>query len=227
MKINQLITQAFFSALLITASLSANAGQLYRFQDENGVITMSKILPPYAAQKGYDILNDTSLRLIEKVAPALTEAEIDEYNHQQAAQKEQQRLAEIEAKKEKERRRQAILYDNNLRASYRSEEDLLKKRETELLYFQNQTDKTNAYLKKNNDKLHQFQQQAAEVELGGRAVTGNLKKRLVAIKQEIHNNQTELARLTLENEKTLKRYDQDLLRLKELLGDETNQAVAK
>tara|TARA_R110002111_G_scaffold92907_5_gene144365 strand:- start:20 stop:706 length:687 start_codon:yes stop_codon:yes gene_type:complete len=223
MKISHLITHTCLGVLLISISLSAYAGQVFRFQDSSGVITMSKTLPPYAAQKGYEILDDASLRVIEKVAPALTEAEIAEYNRQQALQKEQQRQAEVQAQKDKERHRQAMLYDNNLRASYRSEDDLIKKRETELLYFQNQIDKTQAYLKRNNDKLREFQQQAADIELSGRDVSGNLKKRLIATEQEIHNNRTELKRLTVENKATIKRYDDALIRLKQLLGTDMKQ----
>jgi hypothetical protein len=225
MKISQLITHAFLGTILITTSLIVNAGQVFRFQGENGVITMSKTLPPYAAQKGYDILDDTTMRVIEKVAPALTKAEITEYNRQQAAHKEQQQLAVTEAKKQAERHRQAMLYDNNLRARYRSEEDLLTKRETELLYFQNQIDKTNADLTRNNDKLHQFQQQAANIELNGRSVGGNLKKRLIATEQEINNNKRELTRLTAENKASIIQFDQDLLRLQQLLGTDTKQHI--
>jgi hypothetical protein len=225
MKISQLITHAFLGTILITTSLLVNAGQVFRFQDKNGVITMSKTLPPYAAQKGYDILDDTTMRVIEKVAPALTKAEITEYNRQQAAHKKQQQLAVTEAKKQAERNRQARLYDNNLRARYRSEEDLLTKRETELLYFQNQIDKTNADLTRNNDKLHQFQQQAANIELNGRSVGGNLKKRLIATEQEINNNKRELTRLTAENKASIIQFDQDLLRLQQLLGTDTKQHI--
>ena len=225
MKISQLITHAFLGTILITTSLLVNAGQVFRFQDKNGVITMSKTLPPYAAQKGYDILDDTTMRVIEAVAPALTKAEITEYNRQQAAHKEQQQLAVTEAKKQAERNRQARLYDNNLRARYRSEEDLLTKRETELLYFQNQIDKTNADLTRNNDKLHQFQQQAANIELNGRSVGGNLKKRLIATEQEINNNKRELTRLTAENKASIIQFDQDLLRLQQLLGTDTKQHI--
>ena len=225
MKISQLITHAFLGTILITTSLIVNAGQVFRFQSENGVITMSKTLPPYAAQKGYAILDDISMRVIEEVAPALTKSEITEYNRQLAADKEQQQLAVIEAKKQAERHRQAMLYDNNLRASYRSEEDFLKKRETELRYFQNQIGKTQAYLTRNNDKLHQFQQQAANIELNGRNVGGNLKKRLIATEQEINNNKTELTRLTAENKASILQFDQDLLRLKQLLGTDIEQRI--
>ena len=139
---------------LTMTNLASHAGQVYRFKDDSGVKTMSKTLPPYTAQQGYEILDDTSLRVIEKVAPALTKEEIAEFKRQQKAEKEQQRLAQIEA--EKERRRQAMIYDANLKASYRTEDELLKKRETELPYFQNQIDKTELNLKRNKEKLHQF-----------------------------------------------------------------------
>jgi hypothetical protein len=105
MRISQLITYAFLGSILITTSLAVHAGQVFRFQGENGVTTMSKTLPPYAAQKGYAILDDASMRVIEIVAPALTKAEITEYNRQQAANKEQQQLAVIEAKKQAERQK--------------------------------------------------------------------------------------------------------------------------
>jgi len=152
--------------------------------------------------------------------PALTKEEIAEFERQQEVEKEQQRLAEIEAKKEKERRRQAMLYDANLKASYRTEDELLKKRETELLYFQNQIDKTELNLKRNKEKLHQFQQQAADIELSGRAVTGNLKKRLVATEQEINNNHIELERLKTENKASIEQFDRDLIRLRQLLNSD-------
>ena len=201
---------------LTLTSLASQAGQVYRFKDDSGVKTMSKTLPPYTAQQGYEILDDTSLRVIEKVAPALTKEEIAEFKRQQKAEKEQQRLAQIEA--EKERRRQAMIYDANLKASYRTEDELLKKRETELLYFQNQIDKTELNLKRNKEKLHQFQQQAADIELSGRAVTGNLKKRLVATEQEINNNHLELERLKTENKASIEQFDRDLIRLRQLLN---------
>ncbi len=54
-------------SLLLIISLPAEAGKIYRYTDNNGVSTLSKSLPPYAAQKGYDILDETSLRLIERV----------------------------------------------------------------------------------------------------------------------------------------------------------------
>jgi hypothetical protein len=222
MKTNTSTIITCLGLFLALTNLPSYAGQVYSFKDRNGVKTMSKTLPPYAAQRGYEILDDASLRVIEKVAPAPTKDEIAEYDRQQMAEKEQKRLAAIEAKNEKERHRQAMLYDANLKASYRTEGELLKKRETELLYFQNQIEKTKLNLKRNKDKLHQFQQKAANIELSGLVVTGNLKKRLVATEQEIKNNYGELERLSTENKASIEQYDQDLNRLRELLKKSVN-----
>lgn len=207
------------SSLLLSQSISmANANQVFRCVDDNGVKTLSKTLPPHAAQKGYEILDDSSLRVLEKVTPAPTDAEIAEIERQQAAKKEQQRLAEIAAKQEQERQRRANVYDANLLANFRSEAELHEKREIELHYFQNQIKQVEATLKRNQDKLYQFQKQAAQVELNGRAVAGNLKKRLIAAEQEIEINKTELQRLADQNIATQQQYDKDLIRLKELLA---------
>lgn len=219
MKTNTSTSLICAGLLFALTSIPSHAGQVYRFKDHNGVKTMSKTLPPYAAQQGYEVIDINSLRVIEKVAPAPTKAQIAEFDRQKEAEKEQKRLAEIEAKKEQERRRQAMLYDANLKASYRTEDELLKKRETELLYFQNQIDKTESNIERNQQKLYEFQKQAAEIELNGRTVAGNLEKRLVATEQEIKNNEIELTRLIEENKVSIQQYDQDLLRLRELLLD--------
>jgi len=210
-----------FSILMVT---NASAGNLYRFIDDNGVSTMSKTLPPHIAQRGYDILDESSFRVLEKIAPAPSEEEIAEIERKQAEQKEQKRLAKIEAKKQKERQRQAMLYDANLKAHYRSEDELLKKQETELLYFQNQIEKTEGALKRNKSKLYEFQKQAADIELSGRAVSVNLKKRLAAAEQEIQINEQELTRLASENISTSEQYSKDLIRLRELLAIDAKKA---
>ena len=217
MKINLLIRLSCLALLLAMTNLSVQAGQVYRFKDKSGIKTMSKMLPPYAAQQGYEIKDDTSFRVIEKVGPAPTKEEIAEYNRQHQAEKQQQQLATIAAKKEQEHRRQAMLYDADLKASYRTEDELLQKRETEMLYFQNQIEKTELNIKYNREKLYQFQKQAADIELNGKTINSNLEKRMLSTKQASKNSHAELKRLIEEKKANIKQYDRDLLRLRELL----------
>jgi vacuolar-type H+-ATPase subunit I/STV1 len=198
------------------------AGTIYRFEDQNGVITMSKSLPPYAAQKGYDVLNDKSLRLIKRVDPALTPEQIAEKEKQLAIQQEQERLAAQEVEQKREQRRQQQIADQTLLASYQSAQDLISARDTDLSYRQTQLEKAKQHLESSKVKLQQAQQDAAEQELSGKTISVNMNKRLTAAQQEIDNAQQNIARLEQEIEQLNKQYESDLERLKLLLSQKQN-----
>ena len=208
---------ALITALGIT-SFAASAGQIYRFKDESGVTTMSKILPPHAAQNGYDILDDKSFRLIEQVEPALTAEQIVEEDMRIAAEKEAERLAELAEKERKEQLRQETIYNNNLLASYQSEQDLLRAKATEITYLFSQLSKTEDFVTKNNKKLHQLQQQAAEIEISGKSISANFQMRLDAVQQELENEHAEIKRLKSEIKNRDSQFSTDLTRLRELLS---------
>lgn len=222
MKYTKTITHSFLLFLLLAASQQLSAGTIYRFVDENGIITMSKSLPPYAAQKGYDILNDKSLRLIKHVDPALTPEQIAEKERQLAEQKEAERRAEEQAKQEQEQRRQQAIADQTLLASFQSEQDLLAARDTDIAYRQTELDKAIKHLEESKIKLQNMQREAAEQELSGRPVSVNMNKRLTATQQEINNDEQNIKRLSLEIEQLNKQYEYDIERLKLLLSTESN-----
>ncbi|MBE9533254.1 MAG: DUF4124 domain-containing protein [Proteobacteria bacterium] len=203
---------------LSTLSLTSNAGTLYRFLDEDGTSTTSRSLPPSAAQKGYDILNDKTLRLIERIPPALTEDEIAEEKRQIAEQKEIERLAIIKAEEDAKQQKEQSIYDKNLIASYLTEDDLIKKRDDSLTYNQTQTEKAKANLEKSKLYSHTLQQQAAEQELAGQELSVNLKKRLQANKDDIDNNKQSIETLSLEAQQLTEKYASDLARLHYLLA---------
>ncbi len=208
--------------LLSIINLPLHAGQLYRYPDSDGVLTISKRLPPHAAQKGYDILDEKSLQLIERVAPALTAKQITELERKLAQQKEANRLAEIAAKEELERNKKQYIYDQNLIARYQSDQDLIETRDADLKYHKIQIEKTTKKLSQNKKNLYQLQQQAAERELSGNALSANLSKRLTATQNAILNNETDLERLKMEVKQLTVQYEADLIRLKQLLSVNTS-----
>ncbi|NQY25839.1 MAG: DUF4124 domain-containing protein [Piscirickettsiaceae bacterium] len=205
------------TAVLSTLSLASNASPLYRFLDEDGVSTTSRSLPPSAAQKGYDILDDKSLRLIERILPALTVEQIAEEERQIAEKKEADRLAEIKAKEDKKQQEQQEIYNKNLLASYATKEDLIKKRDDALSHNKTQIEKSEALLEKGKQYSLTLQQQAAEQELAGQELSDNLKKRLKANNGNIKNNEDAIERLNLEAQQLTKQYAADLERLQQLL----------
>ena len=79
-------------------------------------------------------------------------------------------------------------------------------------------DKTIYHKNKNEERLRELEQQAADAELAGKKVTENQQKRMTAAQTEIANYQKEIERLNQEIEQRTKQFDSDLERLRELLA---------
>jgi len=206
------------SLLLLLTSMQSHAGRIYRFTDIDGVSTLSKTLPAYAAQKGYDILDDKSLRLIERI---YTREELIEIQKQQAiidlANEETQRRKDAERQRQLEKR----INDRNLLARYPSIDVFTKSRDADLTYRQGQIDDIDEQFKNNKKKLTNLQIQAAEQEISGEEVSENLNKRLIATQKEIENNKLSIKHASIENRELVTQYESDLDRLKLLLDIQT------
>lgn len=208
----------FSTALLLFVGLSAtvNAGQLYRFNNEEGVPTLSRSLPPEVAQKGYDILDDTTMRLIEHVPPALTPEELLKQEAKQAEDAERQRQADIAAREAEKQHEQQARHDRTLLITYSSEADLIAARDKDLSYRQEQIDLLSAKLPQLRASLEKVQKEAAEHELSGGQMTANTKKRLQAAQQEIALREQAIAMYQAEIVELRASYAQDLDRFKTL-----------
>ncbi len=209
----------FISILLILsfllASLVAEAGKIYRFLDKDGVSTLSKDLPPYAAQKGYDILDDKSLRLIKRV-----------YTREELLKIKKKQQIAAEKEKEKQRRlkeaRQKILKqrvkDRNLLARYPTEEIFIQSRDDDLQYHQKQIQELKKILTVNKKRLEQLQEQAAEAELNGDTISTQLKQDIAEAKKEIVRSREFIQQTQAEYQKLSAQYKKDHARLRELLA---------
>lgn len=210
----------FYTVSLLTLavsliSLPSHAGNIYRFLDNNGISTLSKTLPPYAAQQGYEILDDKTLRVIERV-PTRTEM-IEQYTIAQKQLQENQAQQDKEAL-EKRLRREQESADNNLLDIYPSVKDIIKARDRHQTYINKQIEDTLAqktYLQKT---LHRLEQSAAEQELSGQAVSNKLSQRIKVIQQDITDNQRHTERLQNDKANNAQQYEKDLIRLKKLKG---------
>ena len=199
-----LIVLTFF---LSVASLPSHAGKIYRFLDENGVSTLSKVLPPYVAQQGYDILDDKTYRLIEHV---MTLEESSKINAEQA------RIAKIKEAEEK-RRVERLVNDRSLLDRYPDDRVMIKARDNDLAFVKKQIADVTEHKEINEKKLRMLQQNAANAELAGQAVSASLDESLNAARSEIANDTIQIERLKVEHAQTSAQYDADLARLRELL----------
>jgi len=210
MKLIKLLLLSF----LLISSLPSYAGKIYRFLDEDGVSTMSKSLPSYAAQKGYDVLDDVSLRLIERV---YSREELARIQQRQALIDEKNDLIKQQKQAEKQRRLEQRVRDRNLIARYPTTEVLMRSRDEDLLYRQTQINDIKDLLAHNIVKLADLQKNAAEQEISGEKISVNLKKRLSATQREIDNNKRSITVAENDKKDVSQQYNADLERLEYLL----------
>ncbi|HEC59809.1 hypothetical protein LCGC14_1651960 [marine sediment metagenome] len=207
----------YFPSLLALAfmlpSLSSYAGNIYHFIDQNGVSTLSKTLPPYAAQQGYEILDDKTLRVIERVLNRTetieqlqAEQAIEQSNQLKQAQQEELKRIEIEQRK----------VDQNLLEVYPSVQDLIKARDEQLAAINKQVEDTIAQQKYLKNILHKQQQRAADQELSGQTISDDLNQQIKSTQKDIAENKLRLESLQVDSTISSEQYEHDLIRLREL-----------
>lgn len=184
------------------------AGKIYRFLDKEGVSTLSKVLPPYAAQQGYDILDDQSYRLIERVLAFEEALKINA---------EQRRLLAIQ-KKEQQQKLERIVHDRSLLNRYPNARVLIHAGNADLAFLKKQLSEAVNHKANNKQRLRDLQQQAAAMELNGDVVSPVLEEYLLAVKQDIISGQLKITRLQEKHVLREALYKKDLIRLRELLG---------
>jgi predicted nucleic acid-binding Zn-ribbon protein len=209
--------------LLFAVTATAQAAQLYRFPNEEGVQTLSRSLPPEAAQKGYDILDDKTMRLIERVPPALSAEEIADLEAKEAEDAERQRQADIAAKEAEKQREKAARYDRTLLITYTNEAELISARDKDIGYRKEQIELLSAKLPELRKSLEKVQKDAAERELSGGKVTANMQKRLTAAQEEIAVREQAIEIYRAEIKELNAKYDFDLQRFRILRGNSASR----
>lgn len=189
-------------------SMPSYAGKIYRFLDKEGVSTLSKVLPPYAAQQGYDILDDQSYRLIERVLAFEEALKINA---------EQRRLLAIQ-KKEQQQKLERIVHDRSLLNRYPNARVLIHAGNADLAFLKKQLSEAVNHKANNKQRLRDLQQQAAAMELNGDVVSPVLEEYLLTVKQDIISGQLKITRLQEKHALREALYKKDLIRLRELLG---------
>jgi len=75
------------ACLMLSVSESWSAGRLYRFVNGDGRTEISSSIPNDRVKHGYDVLDETG-RVLQRIPPQLTEAQIEEKRALEAAHRE-------------------------------------------------------------------------------------------------------------------------------------------
>lgn len=203
-----------FAFVISAISVTSYAGKIYRFTDNEGISTLSKSLPPYAAQQGYDILDEKSLRLIRRV---YTRKELNRIQKEQRIVEQKENKIRQRQQEEKQRRLEQRVNDESLLARYPTKTVFIKSRDDDLQYHQRQIDELKTSLADNKARLNSLQQTAAEVEINGEMVSTDLHKQLLRTEQEIQHKEKLIDQAISEKIKLSKQYKADLIHLSKLL----------
>lgn len=141
-------------ALLATAAI-AHADRFFRYTDESGKIVLSHTIPNERVKYGYEVV-DQYARVLERVAPQLTEAQYQEKLRKEAARKECRRVVE----------RVLGLFQTLADIDYAEEQALSS--------IDNQISNTRANLLNLRSQREQLEAQAAQLDLAGKQITNAL-----------------------------------------------------
>lgn len=205
----------FLALTLFLGGFPVYAGNIYHFLDTSGVSTLSKTLPPYAAQQGYEILDDKTLLVIKRVL-SRTET-IEQHKTEQAIAQRQLKQRQLKQQQRRLKKEQATS-DKKFLDIYPSVEDIIRTRDRHQTYIDKQINDSTIQKTDLKKKLHKLQQAAAEKEFSGQALSSNLTQRIETIQKDIINNQLHFKKLQQEQITTHKQYANDILKLQKLLA---------
>lgn len=190
---------------------AADAGRLFRYRDERGVMHIGTNLPPGQAQAGYEVLDSRSLKTLNTIPPALSA--------------EQRRMAVVAAaaasKAEQARQKELVDQKNRdrmLLQTYADELELTRLRDSKLqslnLILQT-TENTIGHLGQN---LAQMDQTLGEHAAAGRQPPAALAQAQARTAGDLAGQEQAAARTRDERNAMRARFDADLDRYRRLTG---------
>lgn len=199
---------ACLTGIFLLASTGVSAAKFYRYTDDSGKTVVSSSLPPSAAQKGYEIVNELGI-VLEVIAPRKT----DEQLRQEAIEAEKR--AQEQARLDEQKRFDTILIN-----SYTDISDIERARDNEL----ESKDRDIMMLKQNIRRytrlLEDNQALAARDERLGKSTNPKLAKEITVLKRRISRENKEVVEVQEHKERINDRYNSSIIRFSELKATE-------
>ena len=190
--------------LISLASTQLQAKQFYRFVNSEGKLVIKDQVTNEMVSKGYEVLNANG-RVIERVAPGKTLAEMEE-----------DRLAQIEEKKKEIALQQKIRHDAELLRQFSSIGDIIRNRDAQLLALEQRIRIQGSKSDLLRIQLEDQQRQAAIHERLGQKLPKVLEKDIANTMQQLDANENNSKMLEEEKVTVAERYQNDIIRYKEL-----------
>ncbi len=204
-------------ACLISTMLllnSAQAAKLYKYVDEDGNIRYSDRLTVEQSKQRHQTLTPDG-RVIETKEKPLSDAERAEIEQQKERERiEAEKQARIKAEKEH--------YDRVLMMTFNSEDEILEAQQERIDVIDSVIQLLNKNIKIEQDKLQELEQRAQTQFISkDKAVPGGLAQNIEYFHEKILNKQKQLELKIEEKSRIKQQYAKDLLRYRELSGQQS------
>lgn len=200
----KLISKFSLLLTLVLLTTAVNAKQFYRFKNTQGNVIVKDQLTNEMIAVGYDVINEHG-KIIRRVGPGKT-----------LAQEEEERLKEIEKKKQEYAFKQKIRSDAELLRQFSSIGDIIRNRDAQLLALEQRIKIQGSKSDLLKLQLEDQQRQAAVHERLGQRIPKILQKDIADTQEQLTINANSTVVLEGEKGKVAERYERDIVRYKEL-----------
>lgn len=197
-------TVALILTLLLISLSAVGAGNLYRYQDKKGNPVISHTLPQGASQRGYEILTGNG-RVLEKIAPALTEKELAE-----------KRAREEEIARQAEAARQRQAEDRQLLRSYSHPDEVIGALRRRLEQMRSLIRLKQGNIASLKGQIRDEQSRAANIERSGNEIPERVLRKIEGLQSEVTDTEAEISRQEAAIAVVVAEYEQKVLRLEAL-----------
>lgn len=203
------VSTTLFSFLLATvllcASSSLDARELYRYKDASGVSVINDRLPPEIAALGYEVLSETGV-LLRVVPPKKTSEQLEALDAQESEVERAQRQAEQQRKA-----------DELLLIRYSSIDDIKAARERSLQALQIRANILRSNLRSMAQQMGNYQAEAAAIERLGQPLDQERIDVIKSLRARIETSQRALSDREQEVNEVTQAYQDDIDRFQHLM----------
>jgi hypothetical protein len=199
-------------SLCLAEAASAQKKKLYRWTDDKGEVHYTDQLPPEAAQRARDQLNDAG-RAVERVERAMTPEE------RAIAEAEKQRLLEEQRVAEEQAKMDAVLI-----GSYPTEADLARAYKERFDLVERSIESAQIGIGSQEKSLTDLLAHAAGLERNGKPVPEGVAKSILTTRRQVDEQRAFLAKREAERAELQKEYDGVLARYRELSSRTSDDA---
>ncbi len=191
---------------LSTAVAFAQPLQLYRFENEDGVVVLSHSIPPNLVSKGYSVVSEdgTVLRVVPR---QLTPAEVAAQDRKRAAEKAEQEAGAARAR-----------HDGELLKLYASPRDVEEARDRKIASIDAAIATAKSDVERLKVQKQRVEEQAADRERQGLAPSSEILDNLKILETQIASKESEVEARKVQQQHIKDQFALDLERIKLLYG---------